>query len=163
MSLAELLARGRVWFNVSGSDPGAVLRDCVSTLASAGRLSEGLSAEALADSVVAREAAGSTAMGGSIAFPHPKQSMVPQAADASIALFYPRFPVPWAAPDGAPVRAVFLLLSNNPKEHLTALSRLAKACGDAGFRALLMDESGEGALVAYLSGLEAAFLPRPTK
>ena len=56
---------------------------------------------------------------------------------AMVALAYSRFPVDWKAPDGAPVRAAFLILSASRNEHLVTLSALAKLCGDAEFYAAL--------------------------
>jgi len=163
MNPAELLARGGVWYNMAGSDPESALAGAVAALASSGRLAEGFDPDGLLHSLVGREAASSTALGGGIAFPHPREPLAPSPDSALIALFYPRFPVPWNAADSAPVRAFFLVLSHNPHGHLTALSRLAKACALDGFRALLADEAGERELVAYLSAEPASSLWSPTR
>lgn len=158
MDLVQLLDRGRVWMNLGGSDSRGALSEAVSALEKAARLPESVSAPQLLDSLLAREERSSTALGGGLAFPHPTASMAPRPEDAFIALFYPRFALPWAAPDGVPVKAIFMIVSNNPKDHLMALSRLAKACADKGFRELLDQETGQARLCSYLT----AFFPRPT-
>jgi len=70
--------------------------------------------------------------------------------DAFVALAYPRFPVDWKAPDGAPVKAVFLIVSASRNDHLTTLSGLAKLCGDDAFYAALLGQAPLEDMVAMI-------------
>lgn len=158
MDLVELLAKGNVWMNLGGSDSSTALAHAVAVLEKSARIPDTVRAADLLESLLAREQRSSTALGGGLAFPHPTASMAPDPSDAFIALFYPRFALSWASPDGEPVKAIFMVVSNNPKDHLIALSRLAKACANSGFRELLDREAGQAELCAYLG----AFFPKPS-
>lgn len=161
VGIRDLLSRGRVWYNIAGDDPLAAIEDAISALSTIpGLFPPGGPGETeLAAAVMERETLTSTAMGEGLAFPHPRPPFFRQPADAFIGLFYPRFPVPWGAPDDLPVRAFFILVSANATEHLSILSALAKRCSDTGFKALLDDQAGFERIEAYL---EECFLTKPT-
>jgi PTS system nitrogen regulatory IIA component len=137
MLIPELLARGKVWYNVPGKNPAEFISALVSSL----RLPVGIRKEDLTQACIRREASSPTAMGRGIAFPHPGEPVVTSAEDAFVALAYPRFPVDWRAPDGAPVRAAFLIVSASRNDHLTTLSTLAKLCGKDAFHEALLREA----------------------
>jgi PTS system nitrogen regulatory IIA component len=126
MDIVTLLRRGGVWYNI----PGKTSADFISTLVATIKLSAGIDRDDLAQASARREASSSTAMGRALAFPHPGNPMAKSADDAIVALAYPRFPVDWKAPDGAPVKAVFMIVSASRPDHLATLSILAKLCGD---------------------------------
>lgn len=150
MDLAELLSRGRVWLNLDGDNAFTAIRNAVKVLKKNSILSMDISADQLVSSTIAREKKSSTGMGEGIAFPHPAESLAVRSEDSLIALFYPAFPVDWESQDNQPVRAFFLLVSSNPKDHLGALSRLARICCNDGFKALLNREAGEEEILAWL-------------
>ncbi len=133
MDLSSLITRGGVWYNVPGKDPAEFVEALAATL----RLPAGVSPGDLAMACARREASSPTAMGRGLAFPHPGTPLIAEADSAMVALAYSRYPVDWKAPDGAPVRAAFLILSASRNEHLVTLSALAKLCGDAEFYAAL--------------------------
>ncbi len=146
MSIPELLSRGKVWYNVPGKNPA----EFISALVSGLRLPSGIRNEDLTQACIRREAASPTAMGRGIAFPHPGEPMATGADDAFVALAYPRFPVDWRAPDGAPVKAVFLIVSASRNDHLTTLSALAKLCGKDAFRESLLRGAPLEELIALI-------------
>jgi nitrogen PTS system EIIA component len=148
MLITELLARGKVWYNVPGKIPAEFITALVSGL----RLPAGLRNEELTQACIRREASSPTAMGRGIAFPHPGEPVATSPEDAFVALAYPRFPLDWRAPDGAPVRAVFLIVSASRNDHLITLSTLAKLCGKDSFHEALL----RGATLEELKGLIGA-------
>ena len=137
MDIAELLSRGGAWYNV----PGKTAADFIESFVGVLRLPSGVERGELAQACARREAGSPTAMGRGLAFPHPGVPMAKRPEDALIALGYPRFPVDWRAPDGEPVRAVFLILSTSRNEHLSTLSALATLCGLDDFYAALSREA----------------------
>jgi PTS system nitrogen regulatory IIA component len=152
MRIAELLSRGRVWYNIAGDDAPGAIRDAVHILygAPGAMANDGPGAEELCRSATEREELASTALGSGLAVPHPRSPLCKRPEDSLLALFYPRFPVPWKSPDDLPVRAFFIILSANSAEHLANLSSLSRLCMKDDFVELLMHESGLDELLGYL-------------
>jgi nitrogen PTS system EIIA component len=152
MRIAELLSKGRVWHNIAGEDAPSAIRDAALTLYGAQGImaKEGPGFEELCRSALEREELASTALGSGLAVPHPRAPLCKRPEDSLLALFYPRFPVPWKSPDDLPVRAFFVILSANSAEHLANLSSLSRLCMKDDFVELLMRESGLDELLGYL-------------
>jgi PTS system nitrogen regulatory IIA component len=148
MELSALLAKGGVWYNIPGKTSAEFIESMVRTV----RLPATVSRDDLAQACARREASSPTAMGRGLAFPHPGVPMATDPADAFVALAYPRFPIDWRAPDGALVKAVFLIISVSRNEHLTTLSGLAKLCGDDAFYAALARQAPLEDLVGIMAG-----------
>jgi len=76
-------------------------------------------------SLLGRERLGTTALGRSVALPHTRYA-VPGIAKPRI--IFGRHPegIVYGAPDGAPVRLFFLLVSPDVSQHLQILSRLTR-------------------------------------
>lgn len=85
----------------------------------------GLEAQPVVSAILAREALGSTGMGGGIAIPHARLPGIDRPVGFLARL---KRPIDFAAIDGAPVDVVFLLLlSDKPKdEPLSALACVAR-------------------------------------
>lgn len=84
-----------------------------------------------------REALGSTAVGHGIAIPHTRSLIVPR-----VQMAYGRLttPLPWDAPDGRPVRHVFLILAppvEVSNQYLQTLGQVARLARLPDFRASL--------------------------
>jgi len=119
----------------------AVVVDCDATskkrvFEQAGLLFEnryGISRSAVYDALFAREKMGSTGLGLGVAIPHGRAKDLQQAHGAFFRL---ATPVQFDAPDGLPVRLVFVLLVPEAatEHHLELLSELAQMFSEAGFR-----------------------------
>jgi len=85
------------------------------------------------DSLFAREKLGSTALGQGVAIPHGR---IKGLKDALGALVRMSEPIPFDAPDGAPVKLIFVLLvpERATDLHLQILSELAQMFSDPSFR-----------------------------
>jgi PTS system nitrogen regulatory IIA component len=121
--LAAALQRGGIHRDVPGDSCEAVLRACVDRLA----LPAGVDRELVLAMLAARQAQGTTAVGGGIALPHARFPLVAAVAEPFVALALLAQPVPFAAPDGQPVTALFVLLTPTPRVHLALLAALARA------------------------------------
>ena len=94
---------------------------------------QGLNRSLITDSLFARERLGSTGLGQGIAIPHGRI----RGLDHSIGYFArPKKPIIFEAPDGQPVRDIFVLLVPEAAtdEHLQILSELAQRFSNRAFR-----------------------------
>ena len=85
------------------------------------------------DSLFAREKLGSTGLGQGVAIPHGRIKGIKEAVGALVRM---REPIPFDAPDGAPVGLIFVLLvpERATDLHLQILSELAQMFSDQSFR-----------------------------
>jgi nitrogen PTS system EIIA component len=102
------------------------------------------------DSLFARERLGSTGLGEGVAIPHGRIKGLKETLAALVKL---RTPIPFDAPDNAPVRLlVFLLVPENAtEEHLELLSELAELLSDASIRESLMNCDDAAQLLRILA------------
>lgn len=98
----------------------------------------GIARSTVFDSLFARERLGSTGLGHAIAVPHGRIKGIKEAVGAFFRL---ATPVPFDAPDGAPVGLVFVLLvpDHAGQQHLEILAELAHFFSDREVRAQLMN------------------------
>jgi len=97
------------------------------------------------DSLFAREKLGSTGLGRGIAIPHGRVKGLKEALGAFVRL---EQPVPFDAPDGQPVRLVFILLvpEQATEKHLQILSELAQMFSDRSLREQMVGAADAEAL-----------------
>jgi PTS system nitrogen regulatory IIA component len=97
------------------------------------------------DSLFAREKLGSTGLGQGVAIPHGR---IKNLRDAVAAFVKTDTPIPFDAPDGAPVNLIFVLLvpERATDLHLQLLGELAQMFSDAAFRERLIANSDPNAI-----------------
>lgn len=156
--LVEALRAGGVHADVPGTDRESVLRAVVGLL----RLPPAVDREFLFEVLLAREAMGSTGIGGGIAIPHVRNPVVLNGVPASITLCYLAHPIPFDAIDGQPVHTIFSMISPTIKGHLQLLARLSWALHDPQFRALVARRATADEIVQEAARIEASF-PDPGK
>jgi PTS system nitrogen regulatory IIA component len=154
-SVSEAIQRGGIYYDLPGDTPESALREVVSRLA----LPPGLDPEFLLQTLLAREALGSTALGNGIAIPHVRNPIVGQAGESSISLCFLRNPIDFDAVDGKPVTILFTLVTPNVKAHLQLLAKLAFLLHDHPFRELLHRPGSEAGIMAAIRALEGT-IPR---
>ncbi len=110
----------------------------------------GLARSVVYDSLFARERLGSTGLGQGIAIPHGRIKGIKEALGAFVRLAQP---VPFDAPDGAPVSIAFVLLvpEQATDKHLQILSELAQMFSDRGLRESLASAPDAARLVEIIS------------
>ncbi len=144
MTLDELIPPDHVFDRLRAADKAALL----TALARAAGERLGLAPAGIAAGLAAREALGSTGIGGGIAVPHARINTL-----AAPSGFFARLdrPVAFDAVDGRPVDLVFLLLSPAADgEHLRALAAVS--------RRLRMPGVAEAMRTAAPAALRAALL-----
>lgn len=154
--LAAVLASGGVVHHLSAADKDAALRAVVGALP----LPPSADREALCELFLARESAGSTAVGDGVAIPHPRYPVILPLDRPVLGVFYLAQPIEFGAPDLAPVHTLFVLACPTMRTHLHLLSRLAGALRDPAFHEAVSKRSGLDALVAAAGRLERAAAAR---
>ncbi|MDD3982214.1 MAG: PTS sugar transporter subunit IIA [Spirochaetia bacterium] len=147
LTLPLLLERGDVYFNIQGSSGLEVIKSLVRVL----RPLKPLDKEALLKSLIEREELGSTAIGCGFAIPHPRKFFSQNKDSACLVVAYLDQPAEWSAQDGKPVTTLLLVLSADTKDHLSALSELARLAEMPEFSRLIAKRPSKQALLEFLN------------
>jgi len=148
--LSELMSIGGIHYDVGGEGKAAVLREIVARLP----LPADTDREFLVTVLEAREAMGSTGIGGGIAIPHVRNPIVLHIDAPFVTLCLLRHPVEFDAVDTKPVHALFTLISPSVPAHLRILSLLGYALRDDELRKLLAHRAPASDLLARVRELE---------
>ncbi len=151
--LVEALSIGGILTDVSGSGKAEVLQRIVERMP----LPENFDRSVLSQLLMARESAGSTAVGGGIAIPHPRHPVVLPVGSPSLTLCFLTQPIPFGAADQQPVDTLFVLVSPTIRAHLRMLARIACLLRDEPFRAVLKKRGSAAEILAAVRRAEDAF------
>ncbi len=117
----------------------------------AARVADDLPSEKTIEALLERERTAPTALGHGIAIPHItstdlKQRLCVMAQAPNGAKF--------DAPDGEPVRLIFLILSpsDDPEGHLAILAEVARIVSDSTMRERLLEEADPGKIIEIIQG-----------
>jgi PTS system nitrogen regulatory IIA component len=147
--LALALAVGGIHHGLAARDRGEVLRALVGFLP----LSDD-ERELLHGILVAREAAGSTAIGDGIAIPHVRSPIVAGTTAGSVTLVTLVEAVPFGAPDGLPVHTLFSIVSPTVQTHLHLLGKVASALRDGAFKSAVLRRAEPAEIVREAERVE---------
>jgi PTS system nitrogen regulatory IIA component len=111
---------------------------------------QGVARSLVFDSLFARERLGSTGLGQGVAIPHGRIKGLREAVAAFVRL---GTPVPFDAPDGKPVKLLFILLvpEQATEQHLQILSELAQMFSDRELREQLIQTQDASGLHQLIS------------
>jgi len=133
-SLAALVERGGVYYDVPGASPKELIDGLIGLIPSI----EAVSPEELRRQIMEREAIVSTGVGHGIALPHPRNPVLEGSNEEPlVAIAFPVMPVNWDTQDGSKVHTVFLIISSSSKQHLSTLSKINFLCQKEKFRSLI--------------------------
>lgn len=133
MKLQELVAQNAIVANLQSDSRAGVVRELVEALVASGQVAA-TESESLIKSIIARESSrGSTGIGKGVAIPHTKTNKVDKIAAA---VGRSAAGVDFAALDGAPVFAIFLIVSpeDDTKAHLNAMDLVFRTLQSEQFR-----------------------------
>ena len=147
-ALADALSRGGVHPGLRAASRDEAVRAAVEALP----LPPDADRAMLVEVLLAREAAGSTAVGDGIAIPHVRAPIVQNGVEPAVALCALDAPVEFGARDGKPVHTLFLLAVPTVNAHLMILARLAAALHDAEFKAAVLRLLWQQRLATDLDG-----------
>ena len=150
-SLADLIERGGIYYNVPGINQKDLLANAIDLLPSIPSLDQGN----LLREILDREALMSTGIGRGIALPHPRSPILEKFhTDPLVAVVFPVQPVDWNTPDGSKVHTLFMLVSSSAKQHLNALSKINFLCQQEKFSSLIKARSSKEAIIAAIRDTE---------
>lgn len=149
-SLSEALIQGGIHYELPGDTTESALREVIARL----KLPQTLDPEFLLQTLLAREALGSTALGNGIAIPHVRNPIVGQVQGSAISLCFLKNPIDFNAIDGKPVTILFTLITPNVKTHLNLLAQLAFILHNQQLQALLQDSGSADDIMATIRTLE---------
>lgn len=155
-SISEALAQGGIHYDLPGSTPETALREVIARI----QLPPSLDPEFLLQTLLAREALGSTALGNGIAIPHVRNPIVGQMRESAISLCFLKNPIDFDAVDGKPVTILFTLITPNVKTHLHLLAKLAFLLHDQSFQELLHRPARAAEIMAAIRVLEDTVIRR---
>jgi PTS system nitrogen regulatory IIA component len=153
VSLAELIERGGVYYNIAGTHPVEVLNEATKAMS----LPKSLDRESLLTAILEREALMPTALGHGVAIPHPRNSMLTDSSSQRVAVFFLKSPVAYNALDRKPVSVLFLILSSDAKSHLATLASISHLCRQDDFLEFLEKRPSKEELVARIAAAEASW------
>lgn len=144
--IASLLKPDYVLLDIQASSKEALFEEIAQRLATPLSLAPKVITKSLAD----REKLGSTGLGQGVAIPHGRITRLQQAAGVFVRT---REPVPFGAPDNAPVRLLFVLLvpEHATDLHLQILSELAQLFSDRALRDRLSQEKDAAEIFQLLT------------
>lgn len=153
-SVFEALLLGGIHYDLPGDSPESALKEVIARL----KLPPSLDPDFLLQTLLAREALGSTALGNGIAIPHVRNPIVGQTLEPAISLCFLKNPIDFDAVDGKPVTILFTLITPNVKAHLHLLAKLAFLLRDQPLQALLHRPGSEAEIFAAIRSLEATII-----
>ncbi|MCL5281594.1 MAG: PTS sugar transporter subunit IIA [Planctomycetes bacterium] len=151
ISLLETLARGGIFYRISGTTKKDVLRNALNMIKG---VDESVS-DPLFQMFVAREELASTGIGDHIAIPHARGSLVGYISQPILSLSFLETPIDYGALDGQPVFALFLLVSPNVRTHLRILARLSFCLHDPEFKQAVLSQASRETILDTLAQTEA--------
>lgn len=151
-SVAESLERGGVFHDVPGTSREEILRSVIALLKLEDEGDRGM----LLDLFLARDAGAVVPVGDGIAIPHVRNPIALSADDLALTLCFLRQPIDFAAPDGQPVFALFVLVSPNTRSHLKMLAKIAYVLRDPAFREAIKGRAPAARVIEIARFVEGA-------
>jgi PTS system nitrogen regulatory IIA component len=148
-SLAVLIERGGIFYDVPGTSPEEVLAGLIARLP--GKVPP---KDLLLKAVLEREALMPTGIGRGIALPHPRNPLIADEDKQFVAAAFPKIPVDWKALDGEAVCAALLIVSASSRLHLRTLSKISFLCRQESFLALLQNHAPRETIVKAIGEAE---------
>jgi PTS system nitrogen regulatory IIA component len=150
-SLAALVERGGVYYDVPGANPKELVDSVIGLMPQIEALAPG----ELHRQIMEREALVSTGIGHGIALPHPRNPALEGTnAQPLVAIAFPVMPIDWNTQDGSKVHTVFLIISVSAKQHLNTLSKINFLCQKEKFQSLIEARVSKKEIVAAIKEAE---------
>ena len=128
MKFADFVCQGAIRAELAAEDKESVIRELVTALVEAGKVSE-TDKEDIVKAIIKREELGSTGIGRGVAVPHTKHPSVERLV-GTVGISHDG--VDFDSLDGEKVQLLFLLISppDRPGDHLRALENISRQLRD---------------------------------
>jgi len=151
--LAELIERGGIYRNITGTTSREVLTALVKIIPPIPTVSS----DKLLEAVLEREALMSTSTGRCIALPHPRNPLINAESRQFTALAFLKNPVDWNSLDGERVDTLFFIISASAKQHLRTLSEINFFCRHNEFYQLLKNRANDKDILQFIRVTEESW------
>jgi PTS system nitrogen regulatory IIA component len=152
-SLADMVNRGGVYFDIPGNNPREILAGIIKAIPAFGDINR----DSLLTAVLEREALMPTGIGRGIALPHSRNPVIHDEQQQFVAVAFPEKPVDWNALDGYLVHTVMLIVSSSAKQHLHILSKINFLCQQEYFYQLLRNKASQNEITRAVREAESAW------
>jgi PTS system nitrogen regulatory IIA component len=154
-SLAALVERGGVYYDVPGVSPKELIEGVIGLLPPIKAVASG----ELYRQIMEREAIVSTGIGHGIALPHPRNPVLEGSNEEPlVAIAFTVMPIDWDTQDGSKVHTVFIIISSSAKQHLDTLSRINFLCQKEKFRSLIDARVSKREIIAAIKEAEDSWV-----
>lgn len=124
--LAQAVQRGKVYHELEGTNLHMLIGSLCERLQQNQSPAADHMRESLVEGICAREAMSTTAIGGGVALPHPRNPQHWGVGEPLAAVCFPQTPIDWAALDGRPVFVFFLVICATVRGHMAMLSQVSR-------------------------------------
>lgn len=152
--IEDLLRPEAVEMNLAARSRPSVLRELVTLAERTGLVYD---RDTIVQAIFDREEAGSTALAGGFAFPHPRRPLPYATAAPLLCLARVAGGLPFNAPDGRLTHIFVLVVSHDDRQHLHTLARLARVFA-TDLPAKLLDTDDAEAALRLICGEERKLL-----
>ncbi len=151
VDIYRLLEAGGVYSDVPAYNVKEILTNIIDLIPTPSNLTK----EEIFFALLNREEMMPTAIGRGIAIPHPRNPVISDTGDVIVSVCYLRNPADFHALDKELVHTLFIVLTNNPREHLEVLSKISFLCQSEVFLNLLKHRSPKESLLKYIRQKES--------
>ncbi|MDR0323257.1 MAG: PTS sugar transporter subunit IIA [Treponema sp.] len=150
-SLAQLVTRGGIYYQISGGSRQEIIANIIEKLKD--KLPPRKN-DVLLQAIMEREALISTGIENGIALPHPRTPMLEENEEPFVTIAFPLDPPDWETPDNSKAHTVFLIVSESPKQHLHALTKINFLCMQEKFYNLISSRAPKAEIIAAIEEAE---------
>lgn len=147
--ILKSLSNGGIYYHLSGKNMQEALTNAVAFI----NLPKGLDKGTLLPHLLNREKMASTAVGGGIALPHPRNPIVADPASESLSVCFLDTPFECQALDNMPVHTLIIILSATQTRHLQTLAKISYLCRQEQFADLLQKCALREEITSYIKAL----------
>jgi len=147
VKLSEMLRKGGIHTGIIGESVREIIINAVESIPTPPEISK----KTVSSLLLERELMMPTAIGNGIAIPHPRTPIISDIESESISLCILEKEVDYGAIDREPVRALFILISANPRRHLEILSKVTFLCRQPEFIGMIKNHENSDKLMDYVN------------
>ena len=157
-SFANLLEKGGIYSHIMGENVKEVLTSAIDKIYTPSNIAK----EEVLSALLSREELMPTAIGKGIAIPHPRNPVVTEVQNASVAICYLQNPISFDALDDELVHTLFILLTASPRMHLEVLSKISYLCQNEIFLSMLKNKTEKERILEFVRTKELEWQKKET-
>lgn len=150
VSLVNLIKKGGIHYQIEGDNVAGIISNAVNSISTPPEITK----KAVITSLLEREEMMPTAIGKSIAIPHPRNPIITDVENESVSICFLHNRIDYHSIDGEPVQTLFIVLSANPRRHLEILSKISYLCQLEEFVKIIKSGAEKNIILNYIEQKE---------